>query len=132
MSIPEEVKAVFEKQSLIAFGTADKAGTPNVVPIFWKKIVDENRIWLVDNYMQMSKRNLLENGSVCLSFWDPETKDAYKLIGNATYHTEGPVFEQGRQFIHAKKPESPAKGIVEIVVTDAYILKPGPDAGKKL
>ena len=129
MKIPKEARELFEKESLIAFGTADKEGSPNVVPIYWKKIKEDGTILLIDNFMKMSKKNLLENNKVCVSFWGEE---AYKLKGTATYHTEGPVYEEGKKFIQAKKPEKTPKGVVEIKVTEAYTIKPGPDAGKRL
>ena len=132
MIIPEKVKSLFEKQGLIAFGTADRDSVPNVVPIFWKKILNEETIILIDNYMKMTKKNLIENDNVCISFWDPDTKEAYKLIGKAKYHTEGQIYEEGKKFIQIKKPDNVPKGVVEITLSDIYIITPGSDAGKKI
>ena len=132
MIIPNEVKNLFEKQSLVAFGTANKQGDPNVVPMFWKKIIDGERILLIDNFMKMTKENLLENDNVCLAFWDSKTSEAYKIKGKATYCTQGLVYEQGKEFIQSKKPEAALKGVVEIKVTEIYTIKPGSDAGRKL
>ena len=132
MVIPNEVKKLFEKQPIVTFSTSDKQGNPNAVPIFWKRIINDEAILLVDNYMKMSKENLLGNSSVCLAFWDSETHEAYKIKGNATYHTEGSVYEQGKSFIQSQKPEATPKGIVEIKVTEVYDIKPGSEAGKKM
>ncbi|MCD6352710.1 MAG: pyridoxamine 5'-phosphate oxidase family protein [Proteobacteria bacterium] len=132
MIIPEQVKKMFEKQPLVALGTGDKQGNPNVVPIFWKKIFDEERILLIDNFMKMSKRNILENSSVCLAFWDTETEEAYKIKGKAVYHTEGAMYEEGKNIIQSKNPGRIPKGVVEINVTEIYTIKPGSDAGNKL
>jgi len=132
MLIPNRVKSLFERQSLVAFGTADKRGNPNVVPIFWKKVIDKQRILLIDNFMKTSKKNLLQNSSVCLGFWDAETEESYKIKGRATYHTEGQVYKKGKKIIQSKKPKTVPKGVVEIRVTAIYTTKPGPDAGKKL
>jgi predicted pyridoxine 5'-phosphate oxidase superfamily flavin-nucleotide-binding protein len=132
MEIPNEIKNLFEKQPLITFGTADKQGYPNVVPIFWKKVLNDEAILLVDNFMKMSKKNLLENSNVCVSFWDPETEEAYKIKGKATYYAEGEIYEAGKKFIQSKKPEKIPKGVVEVKVREIYTIKPGSDAGKKL
>ena len=132
MALPNEVKNLFEKQPIVTFSTSDKQGNPNAVPIFWKKIINDEAILLVDNYMKMSKENLRGNSSVCLAFWDSETHEAYKIKGNATYHTEGSVYEQGKSFIQSQKPEATPKGIVEIKVTEVYDIKPGSEAGKKM
>lgn len=131
MVIPGEVRNLFEKQPVVAFGTADKQGNPNVVPIYWKKIIDEDRVLLIDNYMKMSKKNVLENSNACLAFWDPETGEAYKIKGEAVYHAEGTIYEQGKEFIQSESSETVPKGVVEIKVGEIYTIKPGPDAGKK-
>ncbi len=132
MIIPDEVKNLFEKQSLVAFGTADKQGNPNVVPIFWKEIIDGERILLIDNFMKMTKKNLLENSNVCLAFWDSKTDEAYKIEGEAAYYTQGSIYEQGKKFIQSKNPEAAPKGVVEIKVKEIYTIKPGSEAGKRL
>ena len=132
MIIPSEVKDLFEKRALVAFGTANKEGIPNVVPIFWKTIFDDETILLIDNFMKTSKNNVLENNKVCISFWDPETEEAYKIKGIATYYTKGPIYEEGKKFIQSKKPERVPRGVIEIKVTEIFTIKPGDMAGKKL
>ncbi len=132
MVIPDKTKAMFERTDLIAVGTADNKGIPNVVPIFWKKIIDKDTILLVDNFMHATKDNIVKNNKVCISFWDPQTEEAYKLKGTATYHTEGSVYEKGKKFIQEKKPDRIPKGVVEIKVTEVYDITPGPNAGKKI
>lgn len=132
MMIPDEVKSLFEKQPLVAFGTADKEGNPNVVPVFWKTTAGGETILLLDNYMKTSKKNLLENSRVCVSFWDPATEEAYKIKGEAAYHTSGDVFEQGKAFMQSKKPGRVPAGVVGIAVKEIYAIKPGPQAGERL
>jgi len=132
MIIPNEVKELFGKRSLVSFGTADKEGNPNVVAIFWKKIINDDTILLIDNFMRMSKNNVLENNKVCISFWDPDTEEAYKIKGIATYHTEGSMYEEGKKFIQSKKPDRIPRGVIEVKVTEIYTIKPGSEAGKKL
>lgn len=132
MIIPSKVKRLFNKQALVALATTDKKGNPNVVPIFWKKVLDKERILLIDNFMKMSKKNILQNSSICLGFWDAETEESYKIKGLATYHSEGQVYEKGKKFIQSKRPEVIPKGVVEIKVRAIYTTKPGTDAGRKL
>ncbi|HNT29470.1 MAG TPA: pyridoxamine 5'-phosphate oxidase family protein [bacterium] len=132
MRIPSQVKKLFEQQALVAFATAGSDGNPNVVPIYWKTILDDETILLLDNYMNMSKDNLSANAYVCISVWDPETEEAYKLKGTATYHTAGPVFESGKQVMQAKKPDRAPRGVVAVAVMEIYTIKPGPEAGSRL
>ncbi len=132
VNIPDKVRNLFEKQDLVAFGTADKQGIPNVVPIFWKKILDKESVILIDNFMDMTKNNVLENKNVCVSFWDAETNEAYKMKGKAVYHTEGPVYDEGKEFIQSKDPKKDPKGMVEIKINEIYSLNPGSKAGEKI
>lgn len=132
MKLPEEVKKLFEAQNLVAFATADTKGKPNVVPMQWKTLLDDETVLVLDNYMRTTKKNLMENSDVCISFWDTETNEAYKIKGVGTYHADGPMYEAGKKFMQSKKPDKAPRGVVEVKVTEAYNIKPGPDAGTQL
>jgi len=130
--IPQRVRKLFEKENLVAFATSDEDGNPNVIPIFWKKIINNETIILLDNFMKMTKQNLQRNNKVCISFWNPKTEEAYKIKGIATYHTNGLMFEEGVRFIQSKNPGRAPKGVVDIKITEIFSIKPGPDAGNKI
>ncbi|MFH1786999.1 MAG: pyridoxamine 5'-phosphate oxidase family protein [archaeon] len=127
-----DVKKLFESQDLVALATADKSSMPNVVPIYWKKIVDSSTIWLIDNYMLQTAGNLRQNKKACISFWNPSTEDAYKLKGEATYYSSGKVFEAAKKWIQSISPSKSPKGVVEFKVLEVYTIKPGPAAGSML
>lgn len=130
--IPENVKKLFNATSLVSFATVDKNGNPNVVAVFWKKIVDHNTILLIDNFFKTTKQNILDNNKICIAFWDSETEEAYKIKGIAKYHTGGSFYELGKKFIQEKKPGRIPKGVVEITITEIYDIKPGETAGKRI
>lgn len=132
MKIPDEVKKLFNEETIIAFATADKEGDPNVVPIYWKTIVNDETILLLDNFMKQTKQNIQENRKVCVSFWNMDSGKAYKIKGTAVYHSEGAIYDKGKEFMHSKKPGQTPRGIVEIRVEEIYTIGSGPDAGKKL
>jgi uncharacterized protein len=132
MKIPDKVKQLFNRTSLISFGTADANGIPNINVVFWKTILNDETILLIDNFMHTSKKNLSENDNVCLSFWDAATEEAYKVKGKATYYIKGNIYNAGKKFIQLAKPDRVPKGVVEINIQEIYILTPGPNAGKKI
>jgi predicted pyridoxine 5'-phosphate oxidase superfamily flavin-nucleotide-binding protein len=132
MIIIPKVKQLFESTALVAFATADADGKPNVVPVFWKMIRDDQTILLVDNYFKTTKANLLINQQVCISFWNADSEEAYKLKGVCTYHTSGPVYEQGKSFMQARKPDHIPHGVAEIRVEKIYDSTPGPTAGQEM
>lgn len=132
MKILNEVKELFNGEDLVAFGTADKKGNPNVVPIYWKMLLDDETILLLDNFMKKTRGNLEENEKVCVSFWNSDSGEACKIKGMAKYHQKGPIYEKGKKFMQSKRPGQSPKGVVEIKIEEIYTIKPGPDAGKKL
>lgn len=132
MKILNEVKKLFNEQILVAFGTADKKGNPNVVPILWKTILDDETILLLDNFMKKTRENIQENKKVCVSFWNANSGEAYKIKGTAKYYQEGTIYEKGKAFMQSKRPGNSPKGVVEIKIEEIYTIKSGPDAGKKL
>ena len=125
--IPDNVKKTFELCTIVYFATASKEGNPNCVPIYCKKIMDD-KVLLLDNYMNESLDNLLENEKVCVSFYNPYPKESYKLKGEAEYHTKGDVFDQGCAIMPSKSP----KGVVLIKINGVYSLKAGSDSKKNL
>ncbi|MBN3037548.1 MAG: pyridoxamine 5'-phosphate oxidase family protein [Candidatus Diapherotrites archaeon] len=130
--IPEQAKELFERQDIAAFGTADANGAPNVCAVFWKRIVSADTVLILDNFFKQTKQNLEENDKVCISFWDTSTEEGYKLKGTATYHTEGPVFEQGREWMQSKNPDRTPRGVVEVKVEEVFTIKPCERAGERL
>lgn len=132
MDIPDKVKDLFDRTKLVALGTADKNGVPNVVPVHWKTITGKDRILVINNYMKATKENILSNSKICISFWDPVTEEAYKIKGDAIHHTSGPMYEEGKKFIQEKKPGRIPKGVIEVRVKEIFVITPGPDAGNNL
>lgn len=133
MQIPDKVKRLFDKTALVSFGTGNKNGQPNVNCVFWKKILEDNEtIILIDNFMNRTVKNIIENNQVCLSFWDAGTEEAYKIYGLAKYHIQGKVYEEGKKHIQLKNPNRIPKGVIEINVKEIYLLTPGSDAGRQL
>jgi predicted pyridoxine 5'-phosphate oxidase superfamily flavin-nucleotide-binding protein len=132
MNIPKAVQDLFNAQALIALGTASQEGIPNVNVVFWKNITGNDRIILLDNFMKTTKENIIKNPNVCITFWDSQTEEGYKIKGKAQYFSEGPVFEEGKNFIQAKNPGRVPRGVIEIIVKEVYVATPGPNAGNKI
>lgn len=131
MKIPNEIKEFFGKVKFMSFATVDSNGMPNNVAIGSKKIVDDDTIWVIDTYFGKTKENILDNGKVAIMFM--EYPDAYQIKGIAKYHSEGEVFEKGKEWILQIKPKKIVKGVVEIKVTDIFLVTSGYDtAGKRV
>ena len=67
--LTEEMKTAFSKVKVFPVATASKDGIPNVVPIGFCWIVDDETVWIADNFMTKSLANLAENPVVALDVW---------------------------------------------------------------
>ena len=71
----EKVRTLFENQALVALATSSADGSPNVVPIGAKKVLDDETILISDQYFNKTLANLKENPQVALTLWDAQTFD---------------------------------------------------------
>jgi len=133
MKIPDEVKQFFESVPVMAFSTTNKNGTPNVVAIAFKRILDDATIWVLDTHFKKTKENILQNNKAAIAFWSKEEKRGYQIKGVATYHSEGKLFEEAVNWAKLKGKGKPTKGVVEIKVTEVYSITPSyEEAGKRI
>ncbi len=126
------VKDVFVKTAIYPVATASKDGIPNVVPIHFVKIYDEDTILLVDNFMAKSLKNLQENPQLSISVWDMDKKQAYQIKGQATIVTSGKPFDEAVAWVKKGKPNLNPNSAILMKVTNIYNCQPGPDLGKEL
>lgn len=127
-----EVKDLFSKIKVFPVATASKSGVPNVVPIGFCVLKDDETIWIADNFMQKTLANVKENPSIALYLYSAELKQCYQLKGSARVVTDGPDFLAMKEMVHKLKPTLPAKTLFIMTITEVYQCNPGPDAGKKI
>jgi len=130
----KEMQEMFNRVGLKQLATSDKKGVPNVVPINFMKLLDDETILASAVFMTKTFSNIKENPVCAISVW--EGFAGYQFKGSATIHTEGPIFidtaawteEEGKKLGLPLK----SKGAVVIKITDIFSVSPGPDAGKKI
>ncbi len=112
--------------------TASKGGVPNVAPMASIHLVDDDTVWIMDNYMVKTLENLKENPIAALYFYDPDSKRCFQIKGSTEIRTSGPEYEKFRDRVKAKNDRFPAKSLVIIKITDVFECTPGKEAGKKV
>lgn len=132
VKLTEEMKSVFAKTKLFHIATASKSGMPNVVPIAFVQLADDETMWVGDNYMVKTLANVRENPYLATYIYDPETKRCFQIKGRVEVKTSGPEFEKMRQAIKAKNEKYPAKSALIVKIMEVYECTPGATAGKKL
>lgn len=132
VKLNEEMKNAFSKVKIFPVATASREGVPNVVPIGFCQIVDDETIWIADNFMAKSLANLEENSNVAIYVWGPDTGGCFQIKGETEIISSGEKFEKMKTIVHTAKPGLPAKNLIEVRVTEVFQCAPGLDAGKKL
>lgn len=130
VKLTNEIKDTLAAAKLAWLATATKDGTPNVVVVAAVRLLDDESLLISDQYFLKTLANLNENGKVAVSWWGD--KGGFQIKGVAAIHTSGPVFDDNVAWMKIKWPKFKPKGAVVVKITDAYVLKAGPDAGKKL
>ena len=132
--IPQEAQELFAKVDAVVFATAHTDAQPNCCIVGMKKIIDDETVYLSDQFFKKTLANIQENQKVSVIWWGDG--GAYELYGTARYVNEGPEFEEQAAWVNAafEKMGMPitAKGGVYVDVEAVYSSSPGPSAGEQL
>jgi predicted pyridoxine 5'-phosphate oxidase superfamily flavin-nucleotide-binding protein len=132
VALTEEIKAAMATMKVFPVATASKDGWPNVVPIGFVQLVDDETIWLADNFMLKTLANVRDNPKISIQVWGPETKGCYQIKGFVDVKTDGPEFEKMREWVFQKNASLPAKGLLVMRISEVYECAPGARAGAKI
>lgn len=125
-----EIKESLAGIKIVFLATASKEGTPNVVPIGAFKLLDDETLLISDQFFNKTLKNMKENPKIAISYWGE--KGGFQIKGAVTLHTDDEVFTQDVLWMKDLRPSLAPKSAVIMKVTEVYIIKAGPDAGKKI
>lgn len=133
IELTAEMKECLKAQGIVPLATASKDGVPNVVPIGMIFPGEDGRIWIIDNFMGKTLKNIEENPVVSFYLWSPQYKDGcWQVKGKAKVINSGEDYQKAVTIAHSKMEAAPAKNLIKVCITDIYSVAPGPDAGKKV
>jgi hypothetical protein len=130
VKLTNEIKEALAATKTAYFATAAKDGTPNTVPIGAFKVLDDETMLISNQYFNKTLANMKENPKVALTFWGE--KGGFQIKGTVTIHTSGQIFTDDVAWVKSLKPTLVPKSAIVMKITGVYIIKPGPDAGKKI
>jgi uncharacterized protein len=130
VKLTEEIKETLAATKHVWLATVSKDGTPNVVVIGAFKLLDDESMLISDQFFLKTMKNLQENSKVAVSWWGE--KGGYQIKGIALIHKDDAIFKEDVEWMKVKAPRFAPKSAVVVKITEAYVLKAGPDAGKKL
>lgn len=128
----ENVKKLLEEQMWDLATCAD--GIPNVVPVAFKKVLDNGKLAVGDVFLETTLKNIQKNeGKIAISAYDPKKLEGYQIKGIAVYLTEGEVVEDFRKMVEAMfHGAATAKGALLITPEQVIVTTPGEDNKKVL
>lgn len=133
VKLSAEICDIIKEIKVFYFGTSSKDGVPNVAPMGMVYLQeDKETIWLIDNYMNKTMANMLENPVATIPVWHPDFKTSYQLKGTVTIENEGKDYENAVSIAHFKSDKYPAKHLIKFVVKEVYTLTPGEGAGERV
>jgi len=102
--LPETVSQAWEqREGPVVLTTVDSEGTPNAIYATCVSKFSEHTLVVADNFFNKTRANILAGSRASLLFITKEGK-AYQVKGHIEYHTEGPVFDDMKQWNPAKLP----------------------------
>lgn len=130
VQLTDEITTSLAGTKLVFLATASRDGTPNVVPIGAFKLLDDETILISDQFFSKTLKNMRENPQIAVSWWGE--KGGFQLKGSVTLHSDDEVFRQDVAWMKEIRPSLTPKSAVIVKITDVFIIKAGPDAGKKI
>lgn len=128
--VTEEIKESLKGTKLAYLATASKDGTPNVVPIAVFTFLDDETLLISDQYFGKTLNNLKENPKIALTWWGE--KGGFQIKADVTIHTDDDIFKRNVEFARSIKDTLNPKSAIKCKIIAVYIVKSGPDAGKKI
>lgn len=126
------VKTAIEQTALFPLATASSNGYPNVVPVMFVLIESDDELWMIDNFMDKTLKNLEQNPTAALNVLIPEQNISYQIKGTIRIETSGDQYQKMRDIVLAAKPSAPAKGLIIMQVTEVFDCWPGATIGHRL
>lgn len=130
----QEVKDLFDKVPTVVLATASLEGQANAAPVGMKKVIDDETVYVSDQFFKKTLANMQANTKVSLVFWSDE--GAYQLHGTARYVNEGEEFAEQKKWADGAFASMGApivaKGGCFVHVDAVYTSKPGEHAGDRI
>ncbi len=132
--MPQEVQELLNTVPTVAFATSTTDGQPNIAAIGMKKVLDDETVYISDQFFKKTLANVQVNDKVAITFWHGH--DAYQIHGTARYVNEGAEFEEQAKWVNerfaAMGMPIKTKGGCFVHVDAVYQVAAGPTAGAQI
>ena len=130
--LTHEMKEAINKSVLLPLATASNMGIPNVIPIKFVFVENDDELWLVDNFFMKTLQNLKQNPLVALYVYLQEDSICFQVKGTVDIQTSGTAYNRMKEMVCQERPDLPAKSLIVMHITDIYQCLPGNNAGDRI
>jgi uncharacterized protein len=103
-ALPENTKEAWkDREGPVVLTTVDGDGVPNAIYATCVSMFGDDTIVVANNYFSKTMENIQAGSAGSVLFKTGEGK-SYQIKGNIEYHTDGPVFEDMKQWNPEKHP----------------------------
>lgn len=127
-----EMIELFNSTKYFPLATASKDGDPNVAPVGSVFLMDPETIWIGNQFMDMTLKNVMENPRASLNVWTQGVKGCLKIKADVRVVSSGEEYEKMKGMVSAKKAELKCRSLLVLKITEVYDCASGPGAGKRL
>jgi predicted pyridoxine 5'-phosphate oxidase superfamily flavin-nucleotide-binding protein len=107
----QEVVAAWEnRDGPVVLVTVDREGIPNAIYATCVSKYSEDTLIVADNYFNKTRANILAGSLATLLFITKDGK-SYQIKGQVEYRTDGPIFDDMKQWNPARLPGHAAAAV---------------------
>lgn len=128
---PEMIETLKNTKAM-PLATASKKGEPNVAIVGSVFLIDPETIWIGNQFMDKTIKNLQENSRAALVVWTLGVKGCFQIKGDVKVLSSGPDYEKMKEMVKARRADLVCKSLIAMKITEVYDCVSGPNAGKKL
>lgn len=124
-----ELKQAILTTELFPLATSSGKKLPNIVPVKFVFIENDNTLWLVDNFFNKTRSNIEENALAAIYVYPADASSCYQVKGTVEFKASGLEYHRMRTMVHSVQPDLPARALVVLSITKIYQCLPGTNAG---
>ncbi len=117
IKLPETVLKAWEnRENAIVLTTVDEQGLPNAIYATCVSLFNDSTFVIADNFFDKTRKNILAKSAGSLLFITKDGK-SYQVKGTLTYHKEGEIFDNMKQWNPTRLPGHAAAALN---ITEVY------------
>ena len=114
--LTDEIKEIVNNTDLLLLSTVSDDGSPRTIPVGFKKLLSDDEVMLVNNYMTVTINNMMARPDrMSLTAWAKGIVSHIK--GMPRIEHSGHAFEQGVEMVKAKLPNLTPQSVIIVRIT---------------